>query len=266
MSSTTITGAPVLQDYGGTYGTGTATHSLTLYRASSGALVFGAGTVQWSWGLDASHDRGNNAPSADMQQATVNLLADMGAQPATLQPPLVAATASTDTAAPTSAITSPTAGSTLDAGTTATVSGTAADAGGGTIGGVEVSVDGGATWHPTSGRSSWTYSWLPIVPGAVTIRTRATDDSGNIESPGPGVTVNVVGKTCPCTLFTPSSAPVVKAESDPAAVEVGVKFRSDVGGFVTGVRFYKGAGNTGTHVGHLFDGSGNAVGIGDVHR
>jgi hypothetical protein len=29
---------------------GTATHHLTLYRAASGALVFGAGTVQWSWG------------------------------------------------------------------------------------------------------------------------------------------------------------------------------------------------------------------------
>ena len=34
------------------YGPGTATHHLTLYRAASGALVFGAGTVQWSWGLD----------------------------------------------------------------------------------------------------------------------------------------------------------------------------------------------------------------------
>ena len=84
----------MLQDYGSTYGAGTATHHLTLYRAPSGALVFGAGTVQWSWGLDSNHDRGP-APPADvrMQQATVNLLADMGAQPATLQSGLVAATA-----------------------------------------------------------------------------------------------------------------------------------------------------------------------------
>ena len=35
---------------------GTATHHLTLYRRPSGALVFGAGTVQWSWGLDDQHD------------------------------------------------------------------------------------------------------------------------------------------------------------------------------------------------------------------
>ena len=33
-------------------------HKMSLYRAPSGALVFGAGTVQWSWGLDGTHDRG----------------------------------------------------------------------------------------------------------------------------------------------------------------------------------------------------------------
>ena len=62
----------------------------------SGALVFGAGTVQWSWGLDGNHDRGGAAPSVDMQQATVNLFADMGVQPATLQGGLLPASASTD--------------------------------------------------------------------------------------------------------------------------------------------------------------------------
>ena len=73
-----INGASVLQDFGSTYGSGTATHSLTLYRHASGALVFGAGTIQWSWGLDANHDRDASTPNVAMQQATVNLLADMG--------------------------------------------------------------------------------------------------------------------------------------------------------------------------------------------
>ena len=67
-----------------------------MYRAPSGALVFDAGTVQWSWGLDGTHDRGGSTPDSAMQQATVNLFADMGVQPATLQAGLVAATASTD--------------------------------------------------------------------------------------------------------------------------------------------------------------------------
>ena len=55
LSSTTVTSADQdLLNYGSTYGAGTATHNLTLYRHSSGALVFGAGTVQWGWGLDAT--------------------------------------------------------------------------------------------------------------------------------------------------------------------------------------------------------------------
>jgi hypothetical protein len=89
LSSTTVSGVDLIQDYGHTYATGTATHNLTLYTAPSGALVFGAGTVQWSWGLDGVHDRGGSTPDAKMQQATVNLFSDMHAEPTTLQSGLV---------------------------------------------------------------------------------------------------------------------------------------------------------------------------------
>ncbi len=57
LSSTTASVPQRLLDYGSSYGSGNATHRLTLYRAPSGALVFGAGTIQWSWGLDGNHDR-----------------------------------------------------------------------------------------------------------------------------------------------------------------------------------------------------------------
>jgi hypothetical protein len=89
LSETTYSPVDLIQDYGHTYATGTATHNLTLYTAPSGALVFGAGTVQWSWGLDGVHDRGGSTPDAKMQQATVNLFSDMHAEPATLQSGLV---------------------------------------------------------------------------------------------------------------------------------------------------------------------------------
>jgi len=92
LSSTTADGVEILMDEGSTYGRGSATHHLNLYRAASGALVFGAGTVQWSWGLDSSHDRGSGPADPNMQQATANLLADMGAGAATLQGGLVAPT------------------------------------------------------------------------------------------------------------------------------------------------------------------------------
>jgi len=160
-----------------------------LYKAGS-ALVFGAGTVQWSWGLDGDNPSGH-APDVNMQQATVNLFADMGVQPATLQSGLVAASASSDTLAPASTITSPAPGSTLAPGNTVTITGTASDAGGGAVAGVEVSVDGGATWHPASGTTNWTYSWTPTATGAATLISRASDDSVNLEPPGAGVAVTV---------------------------------------------------------------------------
>jgi hypothetical protein len=258
LSTTQATGVQVLQDYGSTYGGGNATHSLTLYRAPSGALVFGAGTTQWSWGLDSNHDRGSGAASVPMKQATVNLFADMGAQPATLQSGLVAATASTDTTAPSTAIVAPVGGSSVQSGTQTTVSGTATDTGGGVVGGVEVSTDGGSTWHPASGRGTWTYAWTPGTSGTVTIMARATDDSANIGASA-SVTVTVTARSCPCSIWGSGATPAVAADPDGTANELGVKFRSDVAGQVTALRFYKGAGNTGSHVGHLWTSTGTQL-------
>ena len=126
-----------------------------------------------------------------MQQATVNLFADMGVRPATLQTGLVSATPSMDERAPESSITWPGEGGELSAGRHL-VRGTAFDTGGGVVSAVEVSVDGGESWHPASGRKDWSYEWN-VSPGAraTTIRSRAVDDSGNLETPGPGVRLRV---------------------------------------------------------------------------
>ena len=192
LSTTIVNNAPVLTDYGSNFGSGTANHALTLYRATSGALVFGAGTVQWAWGLDSNHDRTATPTDANMQQATVNLFADMGVQPGTLQAGLLAAVASTDTNLPASLISSPIAGATVTPGSVVTISGTASDTGGGRVGGVEVSVDGGATWRAATGRNAWTYSWTaPNTNGQINIKSRAVDDSLNLETPTAGITVTV---------------------------------------------------------------------------
>jgi hypothetical protein len=264
MSTTAVTMSGMLQDYGSTYASGTVTHALTMYKHSSGARVFGAGTIQWSWGLDANHDRGAGTPTdARMQQATVNLLADMGVQPATLQAGLVGASASTDIAAPSSSISSPSAGASLPAGSAVTISGTAADSGG-VVGGVEVSTDGGTTWHPATGRGSWTYTWTPSAAGAVTIKSRAVDDSGNIETPGAGVSVTVGARTCPCSLWSNAVTPAVAVDSDTVGVELGLKFQADSNGTISGLRFYKGSTVTGTYVVNLWDASGNRLATASV--
>jgi len=328
----------------------TPTNRLTLYRHSNGALVFSTGSYQWSWGLDANHDRSDLGSVTDvrMQQATVNLFADMGVQPGSLQPGLGAATASTDTTPPSSVITVPAAGANVTPGSPVTISGTGTDTGG-VVGGVEVSVDGGATWHPATGRSSWSYSWTPSGAGAVTLRSRAVDDSGRLETPGAGVSVTIGSTTAlaittislpngtvgqvysqslaasggtlpytwslasgtlpaglslnagtgtiagtPTAVGTADFTVQVRDSANPAAtvtkalsititttptnlsiwpstqvpglvdggadspVELGVKFRSDVAGTITGIRFYKASTNTGMHVGNLWS-CGNAT-------
>ena len=45
-----------------------------------------------------------------------------------------------------------------------------------------------------------------------------------------------------------------------------MKFRSDIDGYVTGVRFYKAAANTGTHVGTLWSSTGVAARHRDLLR
>ncbi|MGI8874598.1 MAG: DUF4082 domain-containing protein, partial [Egibacteraceae bacterium] len=254
LSSTTVSGVETFTDYGSSVTLGQSTHNLTQYRAPSGALVFNTGTVQWAWGLDSSNPPGNPVDRT-MQQATVNLFAEAGAQPHAMLPNLVRASKTTDTTKPTASITSPAPGATVADGTAITISGTASDVGG-VVAGVEVSTDGGTTWHPATGRANWTYRWVAHGNPNTTIRVRATDDSANTQVPGAGTTVNV---GCPCSIFGAGETPPIVDAGDPTSAELGVKFRSDKFGEVTGVRFYKSAANTGTHVGSLWSATGERL-------
>jgi hypothetical protein len=65
--------------------------------------------------------------------------------------------------------------------------------------------------------------------------------------------------TCPATIFADHQAPAVTASSATASIEVGVKFRADRDGFIQGVRFFKGAGNTGVHIGRLWTSAGQKL-------
>ena len=209
LAETTVNGVSYPQDFGTVYDSGTATHSPTLYRAPSGALVFSAATVQWSWGLDGHHDNSTMlpanmtnrysirldhdpmAPDRIIQQATVNLFADMGVQPTTLEPGLVPAEQTNDALAPVAQITFPVDGSHV-ASSVITITGTASDTSGGVVGGVEVSVDGGKRWRRAEGREQWRYEWtVPVDVTSATILSRAADDSGNLQTPGRGVTITI---------------------------------------------------------------------------
>src|SRR6267142_4093343 len=61
-----------------------------------------------------------------------------------------------------------------------------------------------------------------------------------------------------CTLWN-GITPTGTAFTDTNAIELGVKFSSDTGGYITGIRFYKLAANTGTHTGRLWDANGTVL-------
>ncbi|SDG10243.1 Ig-like domain-containing protein [Lentzea fradiae] len=267
MSRTTVQldGYYALKNYGDEYGSSTETHAITYYRAPSGALVFGAGTVQWAWGVDDEHAFLTNTPTSDkrIKQATVNFLADMGVQPYQLWGPdqLTISGAITDTAPPGVQITNLPSQSTV--GQPYTFGGTVIDAAG-RVAGVEVSTDGGNRWHYAdwqAGQTTWSYTYTPSQSGTAQLRVRAVDDSLNLSSPV-SATPSVGAKTCPCGMFSGLEVPKVTSADDSSQLELGAKWRAATDGYVRGVKFYKGTGNTGTHTGSLWSANGDLLATG----
>jgi uncharacterized repeat protein (TIGR01451 family) len=65
---TVLSNSPVV---GVSEGSGNSFSNSTLYTAPSGAMVFGGGTIQWSWGLD---NYAGGTPNAGFQRTTANIL------------------------------------------------------------------------------------------------------------------------------------------------------------------------------------------------
>ncbi|NUW42408.1 DUF4082 domain-containing protein [Nonomuraea rhodomycinica] len=61
------------------------------------------------------------------------------------------------------------------------------------------------------------------------------------------------------TVWTDAAKPAVLNDPDTDPVTLGMKFRADTAGVVRGIRFYKGAQNTGTHVGTLWTAGGTQL-------
>lgn len=257
LSTTTATTSQELQDFGSVVATGTTTNHMTMYRAASGALVFSAGSIQWNWGLNVDHD-GDSDPAADprMQQFEVNLLALMGVQPQTLLSGLVAGAGHTDTTVPTATITSPATGSSIANGAVVALTGTASDVGG-IVAAVEISVDGGETWHLATGTSSWSYSYVQHGMGQQKVLVRAVDDSANYAATPVSASYTVTG---PTYTVLGNAVPKTVDSGDTGGDELGMAFTATQGGLIDGVRFYKASTNTGQHVGHLWSASGELLG------
>ena len=239
-------------------------HRMRMYKHNSGALVFSAGTMQWSWGLDNNHDRTPVLPpSLDIQQATYNILFDMGADAGSKQVDIVDGVPSTDNLAPTTIITSPVHNASVP-GSPITISGTCSDNGGGAIGGVEVSTDDGLTWNKATGLANWSYSFSPNDYGTVFIKVRAWDDVFNVEVPGAlgsgnYISINLTGPFTHSVFdqkYPTSLPPFVFLQ---APIELGMKFRSSSPGFVTALMYYKAPSGSGLITGNLWSSTGTLL-------
>jgi hypothetical protein len=85
---------------------------------------------------------------------------------------------------------------------------------------------------------------------------------GGVGSPSSSTLLGIIDPLlggCPCSIWPLTALPARIENTDTSAVEVGVRFRADVNGTITGIRFYKGLGNTGPHVGSLWTNTGTRL-------
>ena len=138
-------------------------------------------------------------------------------------------------------------------------------AGAGTLTGflLERSADGGVnfTQIATLAANVTSYGDGGLPPGTpYAYRVRATNAGSNSPYSNTASASTAPVGPGPFSLWTNASTPGTVDDEDSSSTEVGVKFRADVAGFVSGIRFYKGPTNTGTHVGHLWSSTGQLLG------
>ncbi len=173
-----------------------------------------------------------------------------------------ASTATTDATAPTSAITTFKAtGSSVVSGKEHEISGTASDLGG-SVGAVEVSTDGGQTWHPANGTTAWNYRWTPRVFGTVNIKSRAVDDSGNLETPSAGAQVRVVAQG---NFWNRQNLGAIPPVYRNGWHELGVRFQADANGVLRGISFYKNHADAKIYPVRLWDDTGAVIAQGQLN-
>ena len=141
--------------------------------------------------------------------------------------------------------------------TPSTVSFTVKDSGGNAVAG-SVSfnaADTVATFTPTSSLAGST-TYTATVSGA-------QNASGTpMSSPYSWSFTTGAVAQCPCSIWQDGTPTGSLESNDPNAQTLGVTFKAASAGFITGVRFYKEADDTGAHIGSLWSSSGQLLASG----
>ena len=101
-----------------------------------------------------------------------------------------------------------------------------------------------------------TISGTPTAAGSFNFTVRLSDSAAQSVTKALGITISASASV---TIWSSSTVPSVVDSGPDSPVQLGAKFRSDVAGTIRGIRFYKAAGNTGTHVGSLWSSGGTRL-------
>jgi PKD repeat protein len=166
------------------------------YTAPSGAQVFASGTMRWARGLESESD-------PRIEQATYNVLSDMGAQPTT--PEGITLDPGGSNASPNASFSfSP---NPVGYNITVTFNGAASTDSDGKIAKWEWDLDGNGTYE-TSSTTSSTATRKYTSDAAVSVRLRVTDNKGATDVSTK--TLNVIGNQFPVASFTATPNPVIQ--------------------------------------------------------
>ena len=219
-------------------------HTVTQVQFYNGATLLGtaaAAPYTYSW----------NSVSAGTYSLSAKALYDSGSSVASASANVTV----TNVPLPSIVLNSPSNGSSYTA--PATISCAASvTANGHTI--TQVQFYNGTTLLGTVAAAPYTYSWNNVSAGTYSLSAKAVYDSGSTATCAPA-NVTCLNATSVATIWPTTAVPGTVDGGPDSAVELGVKFRSDVAGSITGIRFYKATANTGTHLGNLWSSNGTLL-------
>jgi hypothetical protein len=117
------------------------------------------------------------------------------------------------------------------------------------------SLPGGLTLNATSGL----ISGVPTNTGTFSFTVKVTDAGSPAQTATGALSISITSASAILSIWPATAVPGTADGGPDSAVELGVKFRSDVSGSITGIRFYKAASNTNTHIGNLWNTNGTRL-------